>query len=89
MARRKYPEWTKERLRELETNFKKMTPAQLVGKHGRPYEVLVAVHEFALTSKRLMVSSTIVSETIAGKRMKFRLTRYAPGFAEGSHRMHD
>lgn len=85
MARRRKSGWTKERLSELIDDFKKLHPGQLCKKYSFNYDTLIAIHDYALTSKRLEISSETVTENIAGKDMTFQLTRYSPGFA----RTHD
>lgn len=89
MARRRKSGWTSERLSELIDDFKKMHPGQICKKYGFSYDTVVAIHEYALISKRLETSSDIVTETVDGKAMTFRLTKYSPGFATGAHRTHD
>lgn len=89
MARRRKNGWTKERLSELIDDFAKMLPAQLVKKYGYQHDTLVAIHDFAQTEKRLHISTETVTEIRNGKPRTYTIARYAPAFAEGSHRMHD
>lgn len=81
--KRRQSQWNEKRLQELEDAFGKLSPSQLAKKFGQNYEILVTVLEFRNNHKKLLLSQQNVTETIDGKTTSYRVTIYAPGFAEG------